>query len=335
MTPIHTITATDLDEGTRLDKFLPQQVSDISRARFQTLIEGGAVTLRGKPILNVTCKVKRGDVFTITVPEVTEMDLTPANIALDIIYEDDDILVINKPAGMTVHPAAGTEQDTLVHALLAHCGSSLSGIGGVARPGIVHRIDKDTSGLLAVAKNDAAHQHLSEQLKSREMKRSYVAFVWGVLNPREGSVDAPIARHPRQRKQMAVVRGGRESVTHYQTETLFRTPGSITPLATKVLCELDTGRTHQIRVHMTHMKCPIIGDPVYGASTATRLNRFKSADIHLPDAVIDVLTLVHRQALHAKELVLNHPKTNEFMHFTCPLPADLLALENALTALTN
>jgi 23S rRNA pseudouridine1911/1915/1917 synthase len=332
----HTLTATEDHAGIRLDKFLASMLPEISRARLQAMIEEGAVLITShapgakNQAPKSTHKVRAGETFLLTIPEIKQLDLTPSAIALDIVYEDDDIIVLNKPAGMTVHPAAGTHGDTLVHALLAHCGASLSGIGGVARPGIVHRIDKDTSGLLAIAKHDAAHQHLSAQLKSREMKRRYVAFAWGVLNPREGTIDAPIARHRRHRQQMAIVEGGRESVTHYSTETLFRCPGSITPLATKIICDLDTGRTHQIRVHLLHAKCPIIGDPVYGASTATRLNRLKSGGTQVPDAVAAALQALNRQALHAKELVLTHPKTGEFMEFTCPLPDDLIALENAL-----
>ncbi|MGJ0425257.1 RluA family pseudouridine synthase [Methylocystis sp.] len=331
----HILTATEDHAGLRLDKFLSLALPEISRARFQALIDEGAVTRNAQPLTSASYKVKQGEAFTVTIPEIKQLDLTPSDIKLDIVYEDEDILVLNKPAGMTVHPAAGTHGDTLVHALLAHCGASLSGIGGVARPGIVHRIDKDTSGLLAIAKHDAAHASLSAQLKARDMKRTYTTFAWGVLNPREGTIDAPIARHPRNRKQMAVVEGGRESVTHYTTEMLYRCPGAITPLASKVICDLDTGRTHQIRVHLLHMKCPIIGDPTYGPTTQTRLNRLKSADLTLPQVVADALNLVHRQALHATQLVLTHPKTGEFMEFSCPLPDDLRALEKALLTLTN
>ena len=335
ITQTHTATVTEATAGFRLDKFLSMALPDISRARFQGMIDAGAVTLGAKTMSSATYKVKDGEVFTVTVPDIITLDLTPSTTILDIVYEDDELLVINKPAGMTVHPAAGTREDTLVHALLGHCGASLSGIGGVARPGIVHRIDKETSGLLAVAKNDAAHAHLSAQLKSREMKRTYIAFVWGALNPREGTIDAPIARHTRHRRQMGIVEGGRDAVTHYETEQAYRCPGTITPLASKVICNLDTGRTHQIRVHLLHMKCGIIGDPTYGATTTTRLNRLKAADIAVPPHAIAALNLVHRQALHAAELVLIHPKTNKSMHFECPLPEDLIALEQALATLTK
>ncbi len=283
---------------------------------------------------NSSYKVKPGETYTLTIPDIVALDLTPSSIALDIIYEDADLIIINKPAGMTVHPAAGTRGDTLVHALLNHCGASLSGIGGVARPGIVHRIDKETSGLLVVAKNDAAHQHLSAQLKERTLKRTYIAFCWMALSPREGTIDAPIARNPRYRRQMAVVATGKHAITHYETLAAYHIPGNITPLASKVECRLETGRTHQIRVHLTHAKCPIMGDPVYGMPTTTRLARIKAAGYRLTPEAIALFTAMNRQALHAEQLVLIHPKTNKIMEFSCPLPADLVALESTLAALT-
>ncbi len=335
MTTHHTVTVDDDNAGYRLDKFLSLALPEISRARLQALIEGGAVLRDGKPYASSSYKVKTGETYVLDVPEVVALDLTPATgITLDIVYEDDDIIILNKPAGMTVHPAAGTKGDTLVHALLTHCGASLSGIGGVARPGIVHRIDKETSGLLAVAKNDAAHQHLSAQLKERTLKRTYIAYVWMALNPREGTIDAPIARNSRYRRQMAVVEGGKHAVTHYETLAAYHIPGNITPLACKVMCELETGRTHQIRVHMTHAKCPLVGDPVYGMATSQRLQRLKAAGYQLTDEAINVFSALRRQALHAQELVLIHPKTNEEMTFECPLPDDLIELENTLQSLT-
>jgi 23S rRNA pseudouridine1911/1915/1917 synthase len=334
MTTTHTITVDAACEGLRLDKFLAQQLPDISRARLQALIEAGAVLLAGKPPKS-THKTRPGETFILTIPETVALDLTPApDIKLAVVYEDDDIIILNKPPGLTVHPAAGTHNDTLVHALIAHCGASLSGIGGVARPGIVHRIDKDTSGLLAVAKNDAAHQHLSAQLKDRSLKRTYLAFAWGALAPREGFIDAPIARNPRDRKQMAVVANGKHAITHYETLAAYHIPGNITPLASKVRCELETGRTHQIRVHLTHAKCPLMGDPVYGIATRQRLQRLKAAGYRLTEEAMKHFQAFHRQALHAAELMLIHPKTNEEMHFECPLPDDLQALENTLEALT-
>lgn len=340
MTSPQIVTVDDDSAGFRLDKCLSMALPDISRARLQALIEAGAVTRTAppttshSPLTTASYKVKTGETYSLIVPEVVALDLTPSTTKLDIIYEDDDIIIINKPAGMTVHPAAGTRGDTLVHALLNHCGSSLSGIGGVARPGIVHRIDKETSGLLAVAKNDAAHQHLSAQLKERTLKRTYIAYVWMALTPREGTIDAPIARNPRFRRQMGIVADGKHAITHYETLNAYHIPGNITPLACKVQCELETGRTHQIRVHLTHAKCPLIGDPVYGLPTATRISRLKAAGYLLTPEAIDVLQKLHRQALHAEQLVLIHPKTNEIMEFTCPLPDDLVELENTLVSLT-
>jgi 23S rRNA pseudouridine1911/1915/1917 synthase len=334
MTNQYTVAVDDASAGYRLDKCLSMALPDISRARLQKLVEDGAVMRNGTVYTNSSYKVKAGENYALTVPETVALDLTPSAITLDIVYEDDDIIIINKPAGMTVHPAAGTRGDTLVHALLNHCGASLSGIGGVARPGIVHRIDKETSGLLAVAKNDAAHQHLSAQLKERTLKRTYTAYVWMALTPREGTIDAPIARNARYRRQMGVVEGGKTAITHYETLAAYHIPGNITPLACKVQCALETGRTHQIRVHMTHAKCPIMGDPVYGMPTTTRLNRIKAAGYRLTPEAIELFTNLRRQALHAAELVLIHPKTNKIMEFACPLPEDLIALENTLVALT-
>jgi len=359
MSTPYTVTVDEDSAGYRLDKCLSMALPDISRARLQGLIEGGAVTVahptsaRKKEGMgaiaaeqpapatgdwrlatNSSYKVKIGETYCLTVPEIIALDLTPSSIALDIVYEDDELIVINKPAGMTVHPAAGTRGDTLVHALLHHCGGSLSGIGGVARPGIVHRIDKDTSGLLVVAKNDAAHQHLSAQLKERSLKRTYIAYVWMALSPRAGTVDAPIARNPRYRRQMGVVADGKHAITHYETLEAYHIRGNITPLASKVMCELETGRTHQIRVHMTHAKCPLLGDPVYGIPTSTRLKRIHAAGYELTPEALLVLQTFNRQALHAQNLVLTHPKTDEIMEFSCPLPDDLLALENTLHALT-
>lgn len=322
-------------DGIRLDKFLSMQLSHISRSHMQRMVEAGAVTRDGVVISNPTTKVRAGYVFTVIEPETKALELVGEAIALDIVYEDAHLIVINKAPGMTVHPAPGASSGTLVHALLAHCGDTLSGIGGVARPGIVHRIDKDTSGLLVVAKTDAAHQALSEQLKERTLKRHYVAFCWVGPKPRQGEIQAPLARHPRQRKQMAVVPSGRYALTRYDTEVSYNAPGFITPLASKIHCELDTGRTHQIRVHLAHVKCPLIGDALYGATTVTRLNRLKAQGVQLTEAVKDALLSFNRQALHAAELSLIHPETNEEMHFEAPLPDDLLALQAALATLTK
>ena len=331
----HTVTVPPHDAGIRLDKFLSGVIAHITRSHLQRLVEDGAVTRGSVVVVNPAAKVKAGETYTVLEPEAKKLALVPEAIALDIIYEDDALIVINKPVGMTVHPAPGAETGTLVHALLAHCGESLSGIGGVARPGIVHRIDKDTSGLLVVAKTDAAHQHLSAQLKTRTLKRHYIAFCWGGPTPREGEIEAPIARHPRHRKQMAVVEGGRDALTYYETEKGYNAPGFITPIASKIHCELETGRTHQIRVHLAHVKCPLIGDALYGLAPTTKLNRLKAQGVNLPEPVKAALLSFNRQALHAAELALIHPENNEEMLFACPLPADMLALEAALVTLTK
>lgn len=328
---IHTVTVSDDHAGTRLDKFLSEAIEGISRARVQQLIDEGCVA----PAKGASFKVKKGDIYTVTIPEVKALDLTPEAITLDIVFEDEHLLIINKPPGMTVHPAPGATTGTLVHALLAHCGDSLSGIGGVARPGIVHRIDKDTSGLLAVAKTDAAHQALSAQLKERTLKRTYISYVWGSLTPREGEIDAPMARNPRMRKQMAVVEGGKHALTFYETLETYIPKSSIQPIASKVMCQLDTGRTHQIRVHMSHARCPLIGDKLYGTAPGTRFNRLRSSHTVIPQETLLSLTGFHRQALHALELALIHPFSGEEMQFFSPIPADLEGLEQTLASLTN
>ena len=334
-TTTHQLTIGAAEAGLRLDKCLSLAFTHLTRSHLQRLVEEGAVTRNGTPVTNAATKVKAGEQYQLIEPAAKKLTLTPEAIALDIVYEDAQLIVINKPVGMTVHPAPGAHTGTLVHALLAHCGDSLSGIGGVARPGIVHRIDKDTSGLLVVAKTDAAHQHLAAQLKTRTLSRQYIAYCWGGPTPREGTIDAPIARNPRHRKQMAVVEHGRESVTHYETERGFNAPGFITPLVSKLHCALDTGRTHQIRVHLAHLKCPLVGDPLYGPAMGTKLNRLASQGVVLPAPVKTLLESFRRQALHAAELTLIHPETNEEMTFEAPLPADLQALEHALLTLTN
>ncbi len=323
------------EAGVRLDKFLSTALPHLSRSRLQQLIEQGHITSGGKVVSNASKKTKAGEAYEIVEPEIKALDLTPANIALTIVFEDAHFLVIDKPAGMTVHPAPGAGQQTLVHALLAHCGDSLSGIGGVARPGIVHRIDKDTSGLLVVAKTDAAHQSLSAQLKARTLKRTYLCYGWGALNPRTGIIDAPLARHKLRRKQMAVIEDGKHAVTHYETLANYRAKGSITPFASKVTCQLETGRTHQIRVHMAHMKCPLIGDRTYGIPTQTQINKLRAAHIVMNEETLHLLTGFPRQALHAFKLALIHPVLGEEMAFSAVIPADLQALEHALVTLTN
>ncbi len=304
--------------GLRLDKFLAGQMPEISRARIQSLLEQGHVSCGIQPVSSASAKTKAGQEFTVIIPDAEPSHMLPQAMDLDIIYEDEHLLVINKPAGLTVHPAPGNRDKTLVNALLAHCGESLSGIGGVARPGIVHRIDKDTSGLLVAAKNDTAHNHLSAQLAGHTLGRTYAAIVWGTPKSASGTITGNIGRSPTNRQKMAVVKsGGKHAVTHYKTIENF-------DIATLVECNLETGRTHQIRVHFTHIGCPLLGDPTYGATTASRLNQ--NIYKHIPRQTRTALLAFNRQALHARELRLIHPATNKEMKFTCPLPGDMLEL---------
>jgi len=266
------------------------------------------VFLGERPVTNLSAKVKEGECYRIEVPDTVPLALEPVAMPLEIIYEDEALLVINKPAGLTVHPAPSTREPTLVHGLLAHCADSLSGIGGVARPGIVHRLDKETSGLILVAKTDSAHQHLSAQLKDRSLSRTYEALCWGLPTPASGTIDAPIGRHPKDRTRMAVVkRGGREARTHYQVLETFTIPtGRAAPASfvTLLRCKLESGRTHQIRVHLNHLGHGLLGDPVYGQPTEKRLHNCKFA---LPEEAQETLLAFTRQALHAAEIRFIHP----------------------------
>ena len=275
----------------RMDTFVSLG-AEVSRNRACELLEEGLVLVNGTKATKKT-KLKIGDRVEITLPDPVEYEALPQDIPLDIVYEDDSLLVVNKPKGMVVHPAAGNYTDTLVNALLFHCKDSLSGINGVMRPGIVHRIDKNTSGLLMVAKNDNSHNFLAEQIKEHSFKREYEAVVYGNVKNDSGTVNAPIARHPVKRKQMAVAVGGREAVTHY--EVLERFDGF-----THLRLKLETGRTHQIRVHMAYMGHPVAGDDVYGPKK--------------------VITSLNGQCLHAKVLGFIHPDTKEYMEFDSQLP---------------
>jgi 23S rRNA pseudouridine1911/1915/1917 synthase len=312
----HTVLITPEFAGERLDKALPQLLPDITRSRLQSLVELGHIALSGPTgntvLRDGALKVKPGQIYTVVVPKVEEATLIAQKIDLDIIFEDAHFLVINKPAGMVVHPAPGNADMTLVNALLAHCGDTLSGIGGVARPGLVHRIDKDTTGLLVVAKHDSAYQNLSAQLAERSLKRTYNAVVWGVPVPAKGTVTGDIGRHPHHRQKMAIVqKNGKHAVTHYKLlENL--------ECASLVECELDTGRTHQIRVHMTHIKHPLVGDQTYGKPPAKKAG--------IPEAAL----CFPRQALHAAALRLKHPATGADMQFAAPLPDDMQQLLIAL-----
>ncbi|MDX1974161.1 MAG: RluA family pseudouridine synthase [Rickettsiales bacterium] len=315
----HHIIAHETDVGQRLDKFLSARLPDFSRSRMQALIESGQVTMGERTIGDVSHKVKAGTTYSVTIPPVEHSHLVAQDIALDIIYEDADILVINKPPGLTVHPAPGHPDMTLVNALLAHCGESLSGIGGVARPGIVHRLDKDTSGLLVVAKHDKAHAHLSAQLSERTLRRTYHALVWGTP-PKQGTISANIGRSPQNRQKMAVLKqGGREATTHFKTLAIY-----FDGAFSLVECRLETGRTHQIRVHLTHLGHPLVGDPVYGGSAKAKMTG--KLYRNLPNAIKQTILAFNRQALHARALGLIHPIHLKAMHFECPIADDLQRL---------
>ena len=317
------------DEGSvRLDRVLAVRQPELSRSRLKALILAGSVTAGGVAIRDPAYHVVAGDTITIDVPEAVAAEPAGEEIALDIVHEDDDIIVIDKPKGLVVHPAAGHETGTLVNALIAHCGASLSGIGGVKRPGIVHRLDKDTTGLMVVAKNDRAHKSLSEQFadhgRTGEMRRGYMAIVWGVPNRLRGTVDAPIDRHPFAREKMAVRDGGREAITHWEILESFNGRDG-KPVAALLACQLETGRTHQIRVHLAHIGHPLLGDSVYGP-------HFKTKASHLGSQSRTALNALGRQALHAYLLALEHPKTGEILHWESPLPEDLHLLKAALQA---
>jgi 23S rRNA pseudouridine1911/1915/1917 synthase len=312
-------------ESARLDQFLARAFPDVSRSRFQALIADGQVTVEGAVIRDRGIKLRSGNRVVVTIPEARPAMPDAEAIPLSILHEDDAIIVIDKPAGLVVHPGAGQEDGTLVNALLAHCGDSLSGIGGVKRPGIVHRLDKDTSGVLVVAKTDAAHKSLSSQFAAHgrdgRLQRSYVAFVWGGLPKPRGSISAPLARSSANRQKIAVSQGAsaREAITHYRVEHAYGRP----PLVSKVQCRLETGRTHQIRVHMTHIGHPLLGDKTYGSGFATCARK-------LADEAQSALKTLNRQALHARSLGFEHPLTGRKMVFESPLPADLARLEAAL-----
>lgn len=287
------------DVGSRIDVFLAEAMEQLSRSGVQKLIDAGQITRNGKPT-KANEKLKEGDVIHVTLPDVKEVEILPENIPLDILYEDKDVIVVNKPQGMVVHPAPGHLSGTLVNALLYHCGEELSGINGEKRPGIVHRIDKDTSGVLMVAKNDMAHQSLAAQLAVHSITRKYYAIVYNGFPEDTGTVDRPIGRNPQDRKKMAVTeKHSRHAVTHYRVLERMEK-------FTLIEAQLETGRTHQIRVHMAYIGHPLLGDPVYGP---------KKQPIHLEG-----------QALHAKVLGFQHPRTGEYMEFEAPLPPYFEAL---------
>ena len=278
----------------RIDKIISSEIEDISRSGVQSLIKDGLVRANGKIILK-SAKLSQGDEIIVSIPDPVELDVLAENIPIDIVYEDDDLLVVNKRKGMVVHPALGNYNGTLVNALMYHCGNSLSGINGVVRPGIVHRIDKDTSGLLIVAKNDFSHTRLAEQIKEHSFKREYKAIVYGKIKTDEGTIDAPIGRNPNDRKKMTVTSVGsfRNAVTHYVVDGFYDG-------FTELTLRLETGRTHQIRVHMAYIGHPVAGDVVYGPKKA--------------------ITSLNGQCLHAGLIGFIHPRTGDYMEFRAPLP---------------
>jgi 23S rRNA pseudouridine1911/1915/1917 synthase len=290
----------------RLDRYLAEQLPELSRARIQKLIEQEQVRVNDRPCISKKAAVQVGDRIHITIPDAQPLAVQAEEIPLDVLYEDDALLIINKPVGLVVHPAPGHEAGTLVNALLAHC-PNLEGIGGVQRPGIVHRLDKDTSGAIAIAKTDQAHHHLQAQFKAKTARRDYLAVIYGAPNALSGTVDAPIGRHPVDRKKMAIVpeeRGGRRAVTHWRVEERL---GNYTVM----LFQLETGRTHQIRVHSAHIGHPVVGDPVYGSG--------RSLGVNLPG-----------QALHAWKLRLQHPTTGESIEAIASPPATFTTLLDVL-----
>jgi 23S rRNA pseudouridine1911/1915/1917 synthase len=317
------------DEGSvRLDRVLAARQPSLSRSRLKGLILAGSVSIGTTAIRDPAYHVGKGDTIIIDVPEAVAAEPEGEDIALDIVFEDADIIVIDKPKGLVVHPAAGHASGTLVNALIAHCGSSLSGIGGVRRPGIVHRLDKDTTGLMVAAKNDRAHQSLTAQFadhgRTGAMERGYLAFVWGVPSRQRGTVDAPIGRHPHAREKMAVREGGREAITHWEIQQTFAGADG-KPVASLLACRLETGRTHQIRVHLAHIGHPLLGDSVYGP-------HFKTKASHLGPKSRAALASLGRQALHAYLLVLEHPQSGEILHWESAFPQDLIHLRAKLEA---
>ncbi len=311
----------DLD-GYRLDKAISMRITDISRSRIQTLIKQQWVTINGQAGKWTSSKVRKGMEIVVTIPDNAPLPASPENIALDIMFEDNHILLVNKPSGMVVHPAPGNETGTLVNAVLHHAGNSLTGIGGVKRPGIVHRIDKHTSGVVVVAKSDIAHNGLTDLFKSHDIDRTYEAFVWGQVNPVNGTIHGTIGRHKTDRKKMAVLpphdTTGKTATTHYKTLQQYA-------VASHIQCTLKTGRTHQIRVHMTDHGNGLIGDPIYGGPPKGLSRRYSE--------LYTFLQSFNRQALHAKSLGFIHPVTQKYVYVETKLPKDLQTLEKYLRML--
>ena len=325
---LRSLVADPTDAGIRLDRLLQAKLPDISRTRLQALIKAGHVRENGTAIGEPGHKVKPGATYRLDVPPPAPAVPQPEAIPLTVVYEDASLLVLDKPAGLVVHPGAGHAGGTLVNALIAHCGDSLAGIGGVKRPGIVHRLDKDTSGLLVIAKTDAAHKSLSAQFAAHgsdgRMERAYLAIVWGEPSPRSGRIATQIGRKSTNRTRMAVLTGdqGRAAATHYEVLATAQDAGN-RPLASLVRCVLETGRTHQIRVHMAHIGHPLLGDATYGTG-------FSASKSRLGKPQLAALEALDRQALHATWLGFEHPRTNKPLQFESPLPSDIAALWDAL-----
>jgi len=310
--------------GGRLDAVLARAWPEVSRNRVKDFILAGAARIGERAIAEPNYRVKAGETIVLAAPPPEDPEPQGEDIPLDILYEDDVLIVIDKPAGMVVHPAPGSWTGTLVNALIHHCGPSLRGIGGVKRPGIVHRLDKETSGVLVVAKTDRAHQRLSAQFadhgRTGPLHRAYIAFAWGMTQTATGTIDAPLGRDQHNRLKHAVRRDGREAITHYAVTHRFGEDGWD---ITRLMCELETGRTHQIRVHMAHIGHPLVADPIYAAGFATKVNK-------LPEGPRSAIVSLGRQALHAAELGFAHPMTGEEMHFEAQMPDDLANLEREL-----
>ena len=320
-----TVTIAAEEAGLRLDRVLAARIPTVSRSHLKALILAGQVRIAARTIRDPAATVKSGDVVTVILPPAEAASPKGETIPLNIVYEDDAIVVIDKPKGLVVHPAAGHASGTLVNALIAHCGASLSGIGGVKRPGIVHRLDKDTTGLMVVAKTDKAHRALSKQFAEKiegPLRRGYLALVWGAPDRPKGTIDAPIGRHAHARDKQAVRESGRPAVTHWQVLERFLGPDG-KPVASLLACTLETGRTHQIRVHLAHIGHPILGDATYGTG-------FKTKSSRLGPSARAALVALERQALHAYLLAIEHPETEDALEFQSELPGDLRRLRDAL-----
>ena len=341
MSTMKSVRVADDQAGGRLDRVLATHIAELSRTRLKALIEAGAVAVDGRTIRDPGHRVNSGAAVQIDIPPPAAAKPAPEPIPLNVVYEDADIIVIDKPKNLVVHPAAGNWTGTLVNALIAHCGESLSGIGGERRPGIVHRLDKHTTGLMVVAKNDRAHRALAAQFadhgrSGEPFERAYLAFVWGAPDRPRGTIDRPIDRHPQARDRMAVREGGREAVTHWEVLERYGTAegpraaaGRSTrprePVASLLLCRLETGRTHQIRLHLASIGHPLLGDEVYGTG-------FRTKSVLLPQQAQGALKALGRQALHAHILSVKHPTSAEILRFQSELPPDLARLRRELAA---